>query len=476
MSTSTERLSGNLSTFKIVMMVVAAAAPLGAVVGIIPIAMAIGSGSSMPAVFVLTGVLLLCFAVGYAAMARRMSAAGGFYTYVAQGLGRPAALAAAVVAIGAYLALTLLLVASVGNFGTIVATLLIGHEIPWWVFAGVALACVAVMGVREITIAGNVLAVMLGVELLAILVLVVAIIVHRGAGAFPAQAMNPAHLFTPGSFGLGFMFALTTFIGFESAAIYSEESQDSRRSVPRATYIAVLVIAGFYALTTWVVVGAVGTGNVEAVASKKLSGLVFGLSNEFATGLLTKIMYVATLTSLFSALLALHNATSRYLFSISREGALLPVSLGRTHPKHDTPARASLTVTAVCVLVSLVFAVIGADPYLNMLTIMTGIGTLGIVVLQALAAAAIIAYFWRTARSGAGVLIGSAIGLIAFVAAAVLIVQNFKTLSGATSDWINVLPYALLGAAVIGGLRGWWLRSRRPEKYARIGTYGEFGE
>ncbi|MCQ4128280.1 APC family permease [Rhodococcus erythropolis] len=471
--TADNRLVGNLSTFKIVTMVVAAAAPMGAVIGIIPISMAIGSGSVTPLIFIVTAALLLCFAVGYAAMSKRISASGGFYTYIAKGLGRPAAMAAAVIAICAYLALTLLLLAGVGNFGSTVADRLTGNDVPWWIFAGIALAVVAVMGAREISVAGNVLAVLLGIEILAIVVLDVAIVSDKGLAAFPLAAMNPGDLFTVGSFGLGVMFAFTTFLGFESAAIYAEESQNPKRTIPRATYAAVLSIGMFYAITTWIMVGGIGTENVTDTASEKLSGLAFWLSSQYAFSALTTVMYITVLTSLLAAMIALHNATSRYIFSVGREGALLPTWFGVAHPKYDTPARASAVVTVITTTVTLGFAISGADPYLKMLTIMTGVGTLGIILLQGLTAAAIVAYFWRNSRSNTGAIVGSAVGCVAFAIISVLIVNNFKTLVGTESNWINILPWGLLGAAVIGYFWGLWLRSNRPTAYARIGTFGE---
>ncbi len=52
----------------------------------------------IPAAFVLLGSILLVFCVGYNAMSRRISNAGAFYAYIAQGVSRPAGVAAAWVA------------------------------------------------------------------------------------------------------------------------------------------------------------------------------------------------------------------------------------------------------------------------------------------------------------------------------------------------------------------------------------------
>ena len=57
-------LRGGLTTPKIVFLVVAAAAPMAAMVGIVPLAFLLGAGPATPAAFVVSGVILLCFSVG----------------------------------------------------------------------------------------------------------------------------------------------------------------------------------------------------------------------------------------------------------------------------------------------------------------------------------------------------------------------------------------------------------------------------
>ncbi len=74
-----------LSTRRIVFLVVAAAAPLAAMVGNLPIALGRGNGAGIPGAFLIAAVTLLCFAVGYAAMSRRIVNTGAFYTYIAHG-------------------------------------------------------------------------------------------------------------------------------------------------------------------------------------------------------------------------------------------------------------------------------------------------------------------------------------------------------------------------------------------------------
>ena len=113
----TGSLRGTLAHTKIVFLVVAAAAPMASMVGIVPLAFVLGAGAATPAAFAICGLILICFSVGYAAMRGRTAESGGFYPYVARGLGRPPAVAAALVAVIAYNAVAVELVAGLGYFG-----------------------------------------------------------------------------------------------------------------------------------------------------------------------------------------------------------------------------------------------------------------------------------------------------------------------------------------------------------------------
>jgi amino acid transporter len=215
-----------------------------------------------------------------------------------------------------------------------------------------------------------------------------------------------------------------------------------------------------------------GVDRAQATAGKQLGGLYFGLSDQYASSLLTKIMYVTLITSLFASMLALHNAASRYMYAVGRERALLPRWIG-TLSDRGTPARASAVQTTINLVIAAIFVVSGLDPYLNMATIMVGLGTLGVIVLQGMAAVAIIVYFWRQTERPTLVLVGSAIGLATFVAVVVLVIKNFETLAGSTSTVISVLPWTLLVGSILASLYALRLRSVSPALYAGIGTFGE---
>src|SRR5687768_17469651 len=63
-------LRGNLGVPAIVLMVVAAAAPLSTVGGNVPIAMALGDSAGIPVAFLVAGVIFLLFAASFVAMSK----------------------------------------------------------------------------------------------------------------------------------------------------------------------------------------------------------------------------------------------------------------------------------------------------------------------------------------------------------------------------------------------------------------------
>jgi amino acid transporter len=465
------RLRGTLSTPKIVFLVVAAAAPMASMVGTVPLAFAIGNGAGFPAMFVFAGLTLLCFSVGYAAMSRRIVDTGGFYTYIGAGLGKRAAVGGGLVAVIAYNAATVGLAGAFAYFAQL-AGQAFGLDLPWPVWAGVGLLAMGLLGYRAIDLSVRVLAVLMLAEVGILVLLDGAVIARHGFASFPGVSFSPGAVFGT-AVGVSLMFAFISYIGFESAALYGEEARNPKKSVPRATYISVVLVSVFYALSSWVGVGAVGPDRLQAAAGEQQGMLFFNLSDDYLGTAITGIMQLLLVTSLFAGMLAMHGAANRYLFVLGRE-RVLPRFLGAARAKSGSPHKASLTQTAFCVLVVAIFAVAGADPYLGLSTTMIGLGTLGIIVIQAAAAVSVIGFFTR--RSGRHwwrTFLAPGLGFAGLAVSAVLLVGNFSLLTGSTNPIVAQLPWVLLAAAVFGVGYATWLKARRPERYTTLAAGAE---
>jgi amino acid transporter len=453
-----------LTTRRVVFLLIGAASPMAGVVGNVPLALVYGNGVGLPAMFLVSTVILLCFTVGYAAMSRRVVNTGAFYTYVAFGLGRTPAIGVAYLAVVSYTALTL---GYAGGFGYFVKLVLgsVGVNVPWVVASMFALAVVGILGYRSVALSARVIAVLMVIEFAALLIMNGGILTNKGADALPLESLTP-HAVAAGSIGVGLVFALTSFVGFESGALYGEEAVDPRRSVSRATYIAVVVLGAFFFLTSWLVVGALGVDNARSEAQSQLGMLLLNVAEANVSPVLFDAMGVLMCTGMLASMLAIHGAASRYLFALGRD-RVLPSALGRYHARHLSPHIASLTVTTIGTVVVLSFALAGAHPYLTLATSMVGLSTLGVVLLQAFAALAVVVFFVRRREGNyLRTVVAPAIGCVGLVVAFVLTVVHFSTLIGTTNPIITNLPW-LLGAVVLAGFgAGLWMRSSRPAPYA----------
>ncbi|WP_051966066.1 APC family permease [Kitasatospora mediocidica] len=458
--------SRHLTTRHIVFLIVAAAAPLSAMVGTVPLAFAIGNGAGVPAAFAFAGVTLLCFSVGYAVSARRTGGSGGFYASIADGLGRPPAVGGGFIALVAYNTATIGLVGALGYFTQLV---LADHgvHLSWELCAAVGLAAVAVLGYRDIAVSARVLAVLMTGEIGVLAALDLAEIGRHGVHALPAASFTP-HIAAGSGTGVSLMFAFVSFIGFESAALYGKEAKDPQRSVPRATYIAVLLIAGFYALSSWTAVGAIGAGHVRQTATDQMGNLFFQLGDDYLGSAGGTLLQVMLCTSLFAATLALHSAANRYA-QVLADDSLLPRSLAALHPRHASPHRASVVQSVLSAVVVGAFAVAGLDPYADLTTSMLGLGTLGIVVLQALAALSVLGLRRKGLRLGwwQGT-VAPLLGFAGLVATVCLVVGNFDLLTGTKNGLVAAMPWAIPAVALLGMLYAWWLRSAAPERYRNL--------
>lgn len=457
-----------LTTSAIVCLVMAVVTPVGAIVSTTALAIALAGGAGMPGVFVLAAAVLFCFSAGYAAMSRRITNAGAFYTYITQGLGRGLGTAAAFVAVLSYNAIFWGLSGAFGYFARVVAGTA-GLQLPWWVFSLAGYFLIALLGRRAVDLSARLLAALLLLEIAVIMMLDIAILFGAGLSAFSLSVFAPRTVLA-GAPGIALMFAFNMFQGFEATAIFGEETRDPDKSVPRATYLSVGVIAVFYTLTSWALISGSGTGEARAAAASDTGDYVLNLTTRYAGVTAHDVLGVLVVSSMFAAMLALHNAAARYFFALGRD-RLLPAALGRSHPRWSSPAHASLVQILAAAVVVAVFAAAGADPLLQLATMMAGLGTVGVVLLQGFTSIAVIRFFWRRAdRRWWATVVAPAVGAAGLLGACWLAVTHYSILTQSHSTAINSLPWLLPAAATAGLCYARWLRRHRPQIYRAMAS------
>ncbi|OSZ57724.1 amino acid permease [Streptomyces pharetrae CZA14] len=459
----------------VVFMAVATAAPITAMTGNLPIAVGFGNGTGAPAGYLFATLVLTVFSVGYVAMARRITAAGAFYGYISHGLGRITGMASGMLAVLAYIVFEASIVGVFSYFAQTTVEDQLGVDLPWIVYAAAMLLVTAVLSYFDINLTAKALGVMLIAEI-AVLFAVATAVLLRGGGpdGIPVEPINPANAFTGTSAGLGLFFAFWSWVGFESTAMYGEESRDPKRVIPRATLISVVGVGLFYIYVSWMTIAGNGLkGSVEVSSGTSPLDLFFDPAHSFIGAWAVDAFQWLLITGSFACGMAFHQCAARYLYAIGREGFLHP-ALGRTHARHGSPYVASFAQSVIAVALVGAFWLTGQDPYIHLYTLLAILGTMAILIVQTLCSFAVIGYFRRNHpedRHWFRTLTAPLLGGIGMIAVVGLLVANLDTAAGtaAGSLFFEAIPW-IVGLVFFGGLGlGLYLRARRPERYEVIG-------
>ena len=462
----------SLGVGAVTFLVISAAAPLTAVAGGVPISMLLGNGAGIAGSFLLVSAILLIFAVGYCAIARHVSSAGGFYALSARGLGGRVGGATALIAILSYNAMQigvmgLLGAASAGTFASI------GIDWPWWVWSFIGIAFAGILGYRQVELSAKILMILVALEYLIVLIVDLAILFKGGDSGLTLAPFSPSQIMS-GTPAVGILFCFAAFIGFEATTIYSEEAKDPHTTVPKATYISVILIGLFYMFTAWLM--AVGAGVDKLMPTlqglKDPTTFLFELSGRYVGEPIPTIMGFLFVSSLFAGVLAFHNSVARYKYVAGREG-ILPSSIGVTHARFQSPHVASVIQTIIAVVVIGFFAVMGLDPVLQLFTWLTNIGTLGILGMMAATSFSVIKYFGGGKSQGESALSTQIMPLISAVILAALFVYifaNFSGIAGTTGLLSIALPALVPIFGIIGYVLANNLAGRDPAKFKKIGS------
>ncbi|HVB44151.1 MAG TPA: APC family permease [Streptosporangiaceae bacterium] len=449
--------------------ILAGVAPLTVAAGVIPAAYSTTGLTGIPAAFIAVAIILGLFVVGYVAMTRYITNSGAFYAFISRGIGRVVGVAAALIALLSYSFLQVGLYGAFGPAAASEASAHLGVNAPWWVWALVAWGIITILGLLRVDITGWILGILLTAEILVIIAETVSGLLHPAGGHLSFATLSPADLTSAGvgTFGVLSVVAVLGFVGFEQAPVLAEEARRAHRTIPLSTYFALGMIAIVYAAASWAMAANVGTDHVVKAATQEGPGLLFGLGGNT----LSQTAQFLFMTSLFAAALAFHNVVWRYMYALGREN-VLPAALGRTGG-NNIPKLASLAQSATGLFVILLYAVGGWSPFIYLFFWLGTTGGFGILVLIALTAAAIIAFFARNQNEENAWRrwIAPALSFVFLVAIVVLATTHYGILlnapPGSAASWM--LPSSYVLVAVVGVAWGLILKARRPQVYAAIG-------
>ncbi len=464
------KLSGRLGVADIVFTVLAYNAPMSVFVGFITVIIGYGNGLGAPVTYLAAGGLMLLFAVGFTAMSKHLPNPGAFYAYIKAGLGRPLGLGSSFVAVVSYYFI-LLGGYAFGGIGVqaLVRDVFGGPDVPWWVWTMMLMTIAGTLGYFNIRLSAKVLMIFMAAEVVLIVAYDLVVFGQGGAEGISFAPFLPENIFS-GTIGLAVLFGVVCFAGFEATAIFREEARDPEKTIPRATYVAIITMGVIYALTTWAIITGVGASTVVDAAAADPTGTALGSVGQYLGKIGTDIVTILLVTSIFAANLATHNVVTRYTYSLAVDG-IFPKVLARVHRRHVSPFAASLVTSLLSVVFLLILVAMQLDGT-AIYAVLVGIGGYALILLLLLTSVAVIVYFWRRPELQLSTwrrLVAPTLATVGLLIALYLASSNVAVMIGGDQTLANVLMGTFYGCLALGIVVALILRQVKPSVYNRIG-------
>jgi amino acid transporter len=442
----------------------AAMAPVLAVVLNAPAAVP-AAGAALPLSFALAFVAAAFVGNTVVQFSRQFSTAGSFYTFNSKGLGPAAGFFTGWLFWMGYAMLAPGLFSAFGGFfhDYLLATFHV--FVPWWLLSLAGMAVVCWLSLRSIKASVTLDLTLLVIEVVIFLILGVLAVTNPASTNTAAVFLVTSSRNGFAGVGLGVVFGLLSFIGFDAAATLGEETRNPRRSIPLAVIGALGSVGVFYVFMMYALTVGYRLSDPSQMQAFLADANPFVTLGQRVAPWLLQPIELAAIGGIFSCLLAIHNTTVRVMFSMGRD-RVLPQSLGNVHARWFSPYRAILAQTAFTVVLGL-----GVGSWLGPGATgaygFTGaIGTVAIIIVYMMSNVAHIRYFWRLPKRGV---------VTHVVAPALGVVSLAYPLYSVTAPG-QLFPYnwvpIVVGVWILAGVLLYlYYRARSPEKIAAIGTF-----
>ena len=338
--------------------------------------------------------------------------------------------------------------------------------VPWTILAWLA---VTILGYLHIEISAKILTWAMVVEVIIVVVYSLCTLAVGGKEGL-SSAPFTFKAFSDGDMAVTMLYAILVFMGFEATALFRDEVRDPDKTIPRATYGAVILIGLLYTLACYAMTEAFGSGAWDA-AKTDPSGMFATSSSIFVSPLFSKIARCSVALSTFAAIVSIHNVLARYIFNLAVDRAL-PSSLAAVHNKHHSPHRSSTAAGVVVGLLLLGCYLTGISGSL-LYGMVVGIGSIGVIFLMGLVCVAVIGWFAKTGiperENAFKVFIAPAIAGVALLSVAIFTGLHLHFIVGGEPDANNWIIFVLIGVFALGSGLAVHYKVNRKDLYEKLG-------
>lgn len=433
------------------------------------------AGTSNPLAFLLGGIACLTLAVVVIGFTRRMASAGYAYTYVSRSLNPSLGFLAGWMYFFGFICFVPMTMGGVGGYTQQLLKSETGISINWFIIFIVGMVLLVFLAIYDVKMGTRT---QLGLAAITVAVIAIFDVIVTAKGGAHGHTLAPftfGHTVKGGFTGVfyGIIFAVTSYIGFETSAVLGEETRNPRRAIPLSILIAVSFAIIFYVWTTYCIAIGVGINNGPKWASD--GTILADLGTLYGGHLMYVLISIAAIFSAFMVCLACATAAARTMYAMGREGAL-PRPLGRTNPRFKTPVIATITVAVLATIMAAIVGFqfgYGAGPF-TVYGLYASIGTIPIIVVYMAMCAGSVIWFRKVERNY-NVLLHGLVPIIGFVIFGLAVYASVWSGSVPPPPY-NIVPYVAAIWLVIGIGVLMYLRSSVPDRVGKLGSIlGEEG-
>lgn len=407
------------------------------------------AGIHMPLAYFFAGLGVLCTGATLAEFSRIAPSAGSLQVFLRRGFGTSPSIAGGVILLIGYLCLQSAVAALFGGWTAQLLSNYFGISVPWPILTILGVAACTWLMVRGVGLSIKTTWILFLIEFVLVLLIALAVIFAGGADGLPAEPFDPKSFaaLPAAAIGMALVFATFSFVGFEGAISFAEETPNPKKAMPIAVIGGVAIIALLYVFATYAVVVGFGVGKMDAVA--KDSEPLATLAGMYASPL-RPLLEIAVWTSIVANLMAAGNANARILFNMARE-KMLPSSLAKIHDTYRTPYRALIAFMGLTLVPGLLGAWGGWD-YLTSFGNIAGLGALLALLIYMVATIALPAFILQHRRHELRPFLH--IGL-PIVGAAIWLIPLWGALQPGQAFPFNLYPWITLLLIAAAGIFAW---------------------
>lgn len=393
------------------------------------------AGIYIPMAYFFAGIGVLCTGAALAEFSRIAPSAGSLQVFLGRGFGPAASVAGGLVLLVGYICLQAAVAALFGGWTAQMLNHYVGIAIPWPILTVIGIAVCTFLMIRGVGLSIKATWILFLIEFVLVLLIALAVIVVGGKSGLPAAPLSLTGFFgmEGAAIGMALVFATFSFVGFEGAISFAEETPNPKKAMPVAVVGGVSIIALLYVFAMYAVVAGFGVDQMAAVA--KDSEPVATLAGLYASPL-KPLLEFAVWTSIVANMMAAGNANARILFNMAREN-MLPRSFGEVHSTYRTPARALILFMAITAVPGVLASFAGWD-YLMSFGNIAGLGALLALLVYMAATLALPVFIMRQNEHAARPFLHF---VVPFAGAAIWLIPLWGALQPGQSFPFNLYPW-----------------------------------